>query len=450
MKKFISAVASTAVLASVINLPAIYAESYGNGTKITVLGDGVSLGSGLSAGEYDYGTLVARYLKGSVENYAVKGSRAHNVLEQIQNFSDKQKAQIADSDVVVIAVGSHDMTEYVCDYMLNMFASINCLKDWYDVNDIPEKPSFSDINLMTDRNKLSTYIENPLNAVNITTNLQVMRLNLTATTKTQNYSKYKRIFELETMPAIKSIAEELKAINPDVRIIFQDIYNPLEFEPSYFNENFTGGYKSVMVSLRTNFKLITQSFSEQLKAIDGIEVADVRDDFMSYEMDDYFNEYYYSWYFTNIQSGGGALKDIYPNQAGNVAIATAVLNTIGEIHDEGSLLERTFMRLPDMESYPAYALEKYNRIAGEYISYPMGDVDDNLKVDASDATMILVEYGLLSTGKDSMFSEEQRNAGDIDGDGKVDSTDASKVLEYYAYLSTGGQLTRMKDWLEQR
>ena len=103
-----------------------------------------------------------------------------------------------------------------------------------------------------------------------------------------------------------------------------------------------------------------------------------------------------------------------------------------------------------MESYPAYALEKYNRIAGEYISYPMGDVDDNLKVDASDATMILVEYGLLSTGKDSMFSEEQRNAGDIDGDGKVDSTDASKVLEYYAYLSTGGQLTRMKDWLEQR
>lgn len=449
MKKIISAAAAAVVLASAVNLPSAYAESYGNGMKITVLGDGISAGSGLEDDEYYYGTLVAGYLKGSVENYAVTGSRARNVLEQVQNFSDEQKAQIADSDVVVISVGLHDTTEYAIGYMLDMFASINCLKDSYTAEDIPEKPTFSDIAAMADRGKLSTYAENPFNAANISTSLQIMRLNLTATEKTQNYQKYDRIFELETMPAIKSIAEELKAINPDTRVIFQDIYDPLEFEPAYFEKTFTGSYKNIMVSMRANFKLITQSFSQQLKAIDGIEVADVLEDFTSYKQDKAMNEYYYSWYFTNIQSDEGALKNIYPNQAGHCAIAAAVLNTIGELHTEGGLLERTFMKLPDRENYPEHALNKYNMVAGEYVPYALGDVDGDEKVDSTDASMILVDYALLSTGKDSILTDEQHKAGDIDDDGKVDSTDASRVLEYYAYLSTGGQIREMQGWLEQ-
>lgn len=38
-------------------------------------------------------------------------------------------------------------------------------------------------------------------------------------------------------------------------------------------------------------------------------------------------------------------------------------------------------------------------------------------------------------------------AGDIDGDGKIDASDASFILMYYAYLSTGGTETDMNKWL---
>ena len=64
-----------------------------------------------------------------------------------------------------------------------------------------------------------------------------------------------------------------------------------------------------------------------------------------------------------------------------------------------------------------------------------------------DASQILKEYALLSTGKSS-FSEEQSLASDIDNDGKIDAADASKVLGYYAFLSSGGEDKGIKAWLK--
>ncbi|MDE5765144.1 MAG: hypothetical protein K2I00_09290 [Ruminococcus sp.] len=85
--------------------------------------------------------------------------------------------------------------------------------------------------------------------------------------------------------------------------------------------------------------------------------------------------------------------------------------------------------LPEMESL-------FIRI-GEN-SLQKGDIGGDGKIDATDATDVLVEYSRLSTNQPSGFTAEQTYAADIDNDGKIDSSDASFILTYYAYLSTKG------------
>lgn len=68
----------------------------------------------------------------------------------------------------------------------------------------------------------------------------------------------------------------------------------------------------------------------------------------------------------------------------------------------------------------------------------LGDVNGDGSVNAKDASAILVEYALLSTGESPTFSAAQKQAADVNADGKTDAKDASSILSYYAYLSTGG------------
>lgn len=80
------------------------------------------------------------------------------------------------------------------------------------------------------------------------------------------------------------------------------------------------------------------------------------------------------------------------------------------------------------------SLYKKSEIASYiYPEITKGDVDGNGKIDASDASMILVAYSYFSTGKTPALNYEQF---DYNGDGKIDASDASDVLVKYAELST--------------
>lgn len=83
----------------------------------------------------------------------------------------------------------------------------------------------------------------------------------------------------------------------------------------------------------------------------------------------------------------------------------------------------------------------------EYIGLIMGDVNEDEIVDASDASDILREYSVVSTGGNPTFSERSRKAADINDDSIVDSDDASAVLSFYSYLSTDGKETNIKKWI---
>ena len=98
----------------------------------------------------------------------------------------------------------------------------------------------------------------------------------------------------------------------------------------------------------------------------------------------------------------------------------------------------------DNSTAQAYA-EKYNRkfeslgAAPTNTATESGDLNDDGKIDANDATLVLVNYSLLSTGEKMQLTESQQKAADVNGDGKIDSSDATTILQYYSYLSTGGK-----------
>ena len=67
--------------------------------------------------------------------------------------------------------------------------------------------------------------------------------------------------------------------------------------------------------------------------------------------------------------------------------------------------------------------------------YVLGDVNDDKRTDSVDASMILKQYALLSTGSGN-FTDKQKKAADVNTDGLIDAVDASNILAYYTYLST--------------
>lgn len=77
--------------------------------------------------------------------------------------------------------------------------------------------------------------------------------------------------------------------------------------------------------------------------------------------------------------------------------------------------------------------------AGAYRSHS-GDIDGNNTSDTADASAVMQEYNLISTGLSGTFSPAMMYAGDVNGDGLTDAADASFILRYYSWDSTGGDL----------
>lgn len=78
------------------------------------------------------------------------------------------------------------------------------------------------------------------------------------------------------------------------------------------------------------------------------------------------------------------------------------------------------------------------------VPYTLGDVNNDGKTDANDATLVLVNYSLLSTSMPIELTKLQQKAADVNEDTKIDSSDATMILQYYTFLSTGGDLTIME------
>ncbi|MDE5853695.1 MAG: N-acetylmuramoyl-L-alanine amidase [Ruminococcus sp.] len=91
----------------------------------------------------------------------------------------------------------------------------------------------------------------------------------------------------------------------------------------------------------------------------------------------------------------------------------------------------------------------FSKIKPQEISETVfGDVNGDKIINASDASCILKEYSIVSTGGETTFSDKLKKAADINSDDIIDSADASSILAFYSYLSTGGIEIDMKKWIE--
>lgn len=70
-------------------------------------------------------------------------------------------------------------------------------------------------------------------------------------------------------------------------------------------------------------------------------------------------------------------------------------------------------------------------------AYKLGDVDEDGIIDSIDASLVLYEYSLSSTGEESELTDNQKKAADVNADGFIDANDATKILAYYAAASIG-------------
>lgn len=79
-----------------------------------------------------------------------------------------------------------------------------------------------------------------------------------------------------------------------------------------------------------------------------------------------------------------------------------------------------------------------------------GDVTGDGKVDANDASAILVAYSLSSTGRDHGLTNEALRCGDTDLNSQLNSADASNVLAYYSYLSTSTESKTLTQFMTDK
>ena len=279
MKKIISAVLSAILIFSSIGTVSAYAEKYGDGDNIVVLGDSIASGYGLDEKEYSYAQIVADYMDANLENYAAAGATSSETLAAVRSFDSEKKAQLAKADLVIISTGANDIIEYSSRFILDFAARNDLLKDGYTADNIPEKPSFGDIKKIMSRDKVSEYAKSDSNLLRVNTALLQLRAHMVFTDSSPNYQKYDRIIQTQIIPNIEATVAEIRSVNPNARIVLQNVYDPLQLQQEWCNANYSASYVKILNQFRPTFKDIIKGFADQASNIEGVEIADVYGDF---------------------------------------------------------------------------------------------------------------------------------------------------------------------------
>lgn len=126
----------------------------------------------------------------------------------------------------------------------------------------------------------------------------------------------------------------------------------------------------------------------------------------------------------------------------------SLVNVQKRFHDILTNEYTSKLRKTDNNSYLVFVKDDDDRIGILEIKQPvsLGDVDGDGNVNASDASMILSEYALTSSGKTGTLSI---SIADVNGDGNINASDASYVLAYYAYTSSGG-IDSIQDFINKK
>ena len=437
MKKHLAVIMAAAMAFAAV--PAVSASAAENDqTKDFVLfGDSIAAGyTRANNVKYNYGEILADYYNGTVSNYAVSGDDSDNMLDIISNLNDEQKKAVKDSECIVISIGGNDMIHYVCHDLIVYLASAGLLNEGYTLENIPEKPTVNELMAILPEDKLKEYASDMGNALSLLGALTTSVAGLRFDIPDSGYNCYIRT---HIMKNISEAVTKLRAINPDAKIVVQNIYQPVQIEESYIKKVYNSdAYATLINQVRSNLEDTMKAFNKELAAqaeADGFIMADVLTNFTSMDPKVSKNSQNpgNAAYFVDIKQGSLRNADIHPNQKGHLAIAAAVINSLGETHNDSGILSDIYEKLGDKADYPAIALENLEAAMG---TWTLGDVNFDGNVDARDATVALTAYAKMSAGKEGLKARPAL-AADVNKDSNVDAKDATFLLTYYAKASAG-------------
>lgn len=345
MKKALSVMLSAVIGASAVCTSAFAENNISKQSSdklIAVYGDSISSGYGLSADEYNYGEICADYLGWDVENYAHSGDTVSDLYNLLAQNQDAANAA-ANADVIVVSIGANDIIHTSLSFMVNYAAENDLLAQGITADMIPEVISLSEAPKYLDANKLKDYFSN--HASEAGTFINELRKELINTKKTKT-----GVVQNTIVPETKKVIEYFQSVNSDAEIIFQTIYQPLQFSQDFWEKEVLSrgnSYRSALLLFNDLLEQTMTSYSDELSTISdeyGIKIADVYTDFTSVDYNDMSDTNQgYSHYFTRLEVLGEDGKyhvnpfsgemDIHPSQKGQLAIAALVLEQIGELHD---------------------------------------------------------------------------------------------------------------------
>lgn len=236
--------------------------SNGRGS-VTVLGDSIASGYGLSeyvpGNDYSapesFGNLLGAQ-SSHYENYAVDGRRSDELLATVSDENDPIVRSVSDADNVIISIGGNDFLKPLLDGIKTA--------------------------ALTDTDFFMSVLEGDISAGKISEySNNILQSALTAA---------KGVDVDRSIGNIRGITEKILALNPDARIILLTVYNP-----------FSGNVLLTAASEAAEEKLAELNGGIRSLADDNVYVADIYEAFKGHEAE-----------FTNI----GRL-DIHPNGAGH-------------------------------------------------------------------------------------------------------------------------------------
>lgn len=379
MKKLISrnhialAAAGMIFAAALPALPAAAADA----PSVLILGDSISSGEGLKAGECGYYDYVADCTGGTLTNLAKSGATTHDVIAVLDDASNKDT--IADADIICISAGGNDLMQPAKAYFETM------AKEGENLIDTAKR------------------VAKEGDAVKIITTL-TGKLRQPRTQAIANYAV---------------IAEKIRALNPDAQIIFQTTYNPFELPEYYltasgYSEDMLKKYNTLMNYVNNN----EVQLNDAMKAVEGTKTADVSAAFAGS-----------GWLYDNSME-----KDVHPSPLGHALIAATVLDQIGNTNilsaamaeTVGNLKQSVYTKIPadDYAAISKYVVD---------VQYVKGDFDNSGQVGIEDVQNLLRVYTNGVSGKkiEDNVTARQFATGDVNGDGTISIDDVQYDLIYY-------------------
>lgn len=369
----------TFALAAAATLPLSMPVYATESEKLLVMGDSISAGYAVEKGQYAYYDYLVECEGYTLTNLAVSGHKTTDMMALMEQ-EDTQTA-IQEADVIVMSIGANDMLSPLMKYVESIQQEGESYQELFARLD-------AEGSLVSHVSKLSGYVRPYIE-----------------TAKTN----------------IAQIEADILALNPDVKLVMQTIYNPVEYDESIIE---SAGYGSSYNLLHNYVRNSTNMINEAILALEHTTVADVSTAFDGT-----------GWIYVRVEE-----KDIHPTQLGHALIGATVLNALGITEGDSFAMAAVldYVSTSVAAVFPSDDRAVMESFAMTVAWYFRGDVNNSGKVDSSDAILALCQYNsevLLGSG--DVLQPIAKHAADVDQNGILNSFDATGILKFYA-LSIGG------------